>query len=82
LARDYTKAFITAFLKRYLGNDHAMANHLTPQWANSVSQPELPLYLLSQLSIEQLPRPVAHRPTKNSRWIANRHRPDQPIQAR
>jgi len=82
LARDYTKAFITAFLKRYLGNDHTMANHLTPQWANSVSQPELPLYLLSQLSIEQLPRPVAHKPTKNSRWIANRHRPDQPIQAR
>lgn len=55
LARDYLKAFVTAFLMRYLSNDLAAQRYLKPSWAQAVSQPDLPVYLLERLSIERLP---------------------------
>lgn len=57
LARNYLKAFVTAFLLRHLEGDRTADRYLSPAWAKSVSQPDLPIWLLDQLSPDQLPAP-------------------------
>ncbi|TAD79861.1 MAG: alpha/beta hydrolase [Oscillatoriales cyanobacterium] len=57
LARNYLKAFVTAFLVRYLEGDRSVDRYLTPAWAKSVSQSDLPIWLLDQLNPNQLPTP-------------------------
>jgi predicted dienelactone hydrolase len=59
LARNYLKAFVTAFLMRHLEGDRAVDRYLTPAWAKSVSQPDLPIWLLDHLTPDQLPTPVS-----------------------
>lgn len=72
LARDYLKAFVTAFLMRYLADDLATQHYLEPGWAQAVSQPDLPLYLLERLPIDRLPEPSRRARSTSGRLVLQR----------
>ncbi len=72
LARDYLKAFVTAFLMRYLLDDRSTQQYLTASWAQSVSQPALPLYLLERLPIARLPQSDRRARSTPSRLVMQR----------